>query len=72
MKKLVNSMVDGVYPLAEGKAAFAKAQAKGTLKVQILMKEDREALRLRAAVQTDLASAHLEASCRPWHLHSVP
>ena len=38
MKKMVNAMVDGVFPLADGKAAFAKAQAKGTLKVQVLMK----------------------------------
>ena len=39
MKKLVNAMVDGVYTIADGKAAFAKAQTKGTLKVQVVMKE---------------------------------
>ncbi len=43
MKKLVNAMVDGVYPLSDGKAAFEKAQAKGTLKVQIVMKEPQSA-----------------------------
>ena len=43
MKKLVNAMVDGVYSLADGKAAFEKAQAKGTLKVQIHMKEPQSA-----------------------------
>ena len=43
MKNLVNAMVDGVYSLADGKAAFDKAQAKGTLKVQVLMKEPQSA-----------------------------
>ncbi len=40
MKKLVNSMVDGVFPLRDGKAAFAKAQGKGTLKVQVVIQEE--------------------------------
>lgn len=43
MRQLVNAMVDGIYPLADGKAAFEKAQAKGTLKVQIVMKEPQSA-----------------------------
>ena len=37
MKRLVNAMVTGVFPLADGVAAIAAAQEKGALKVQLRM-----------------------------------
>ena len=40
MRKLVNAMVDGSFPLADGLAAFDAAKAKGAIKVQILMTEE--------------------------------
>ena len=39
MRQLVNAMVDGTFPLADGLAAFDAAKTKGALKVQIVMTE---------------------------------
>lgn len=37
MQKLLDGMIDAEVPIQDGAAAFAKAQTKGTLKVQLVM-----------------------------------
>lgn len=39
MRKLVDSMVTAAMPLSEGLEAVKLAQAKGTLKVQLVMSQ---------------------------------
>lgn len=39
MRRLVNAMVDGVFPLEAGPAAIDRARQRGTLKVQLTMPE---------------------------------
>ena len=39
MRRPVNAMVDGVFPLNQGPAAIDKARQCGTLKVQLTMPE---------------------------------
>lgn len=40
MRKLVNAMVDGTFPLVDGLKAFDAAKKKGALKVQVVMSEE--------------------------------